>query len=323
MITRVVKISVLVIAFFAVFGLSAFLTLTYIIKREDPIVVPDLVGKDVVYTLKILTDIGLNTKVKRSEYSSDIPEDHVIFQDPKPGAEIRRGRDIRVIISKGAKTVLMPNLQGLSIQQARIILENNGLCQRELSRISSQDIKRDDIIAQTPNPGVMIPRGKCVNLLVSIGVQAKAYQMPDLQGLSIEDAIFLIELNNLLPGKITSKFYKEKPQNIIVDQETLAGHRVIEGHIVNLVRNRKSGRGLQTYLNDVKGVNLFRYRLESGFLKSRIRVRLNSFGVSNDLLDDFMKPDEEIWLLIPKGKDATVFLYKDDVIVKSQVFDAW
>ncbi|KKK49178.1 hypothetical protein LCGC14_3137660, partial [marine sediment metagenome] len=93
MITRVVKISVLVIAFFAVFGLSAFLTLTYIIKREDPIVVPDLVGKDVVYTLKILTDIGLNTKVKRSEYSSDVPEDHVIFQDPKAGAEIRRGRD--------------------------------------------------------------------------------------------------------------------------------------------------------------------------------------------------------------------------------------
>ena len=219
----------------------------------------------------------------------------------------------------------MPNLQGLSIQQARIILENNGLCQRELSRISSQDIKRDDIIAQTPNPGVMIPRGKCVNLLVSIGVQAKAYQMPDLQGLSIEDAIFLIELNNLLPGKITSKFYKEKPQNIIVDQETLAGHRVIEGHIVNLVRNRKSGRGLQTYLNDVKGVNLFRYRLESGFLKSSYFVLgLNSFWCfKRSFWMIFMKPDEEIWLLIPKGKDATVFLYKDDVIVKSQVFDAW
>ncbi len=80
---------------------------------------------------------------------------------------------------------------------------------------------------------------------------------------------------------------------------------------------------MQTYLNDAKGVNLFRYRLESGFLKSRIRVRLNSFSVSNDLLDDFMKPGEEIWLLIPKGKDATVFLYKDDVMVKSQVFDAW
>jgi len=323
MITRVVKISALIGAFFAVFGLSAFLTLTYIIKRGDTIVVPNLIGKDVVYTLKILTDIGLNTKVKSSEYSPDVPADHVIFQDPKPGAEIRKGRDIRIIISKGAKTVLMPNLQGLSIQQARIILEENGLCQSELSRIPSQDIKRDDIIAHTPNPGVTIRRGECVNLLVSFGFRSKAYQMPDLHGLSIEDAIFLIERNDLSLGKVTSKFYKEKPKNMIIDQEPLSGHRVIEGHIVNLVRNRKSGRGMQTYINDVKGVNLFRYRLESGFLKSRIRVRLNSFGVSNDILDDFMRPGEEVWLLIPKDKAATVFLYKDDVMVKRQVFDVW
>lgn len=272
MITRVVKISALIIVFFVVFGLSTFLTLTYIIKREDTIIVPNLIGKDVVYTLKILTDIGLNTKVKRSEYSSDVPVDHVIFQDPKAGAEIRKGRDIRIIISKGAKTVMMPNLQGLSIQQARIILEENDLCQNELSRISSQDVQRDDIIAQTPTPGVMIPRGECVNLLVSVGVRVKAYQMPDLQSLSIEDAIFLIERNNLSVGKITSRFYKEKPKNIIIGQEPISGHRVIEGYIVNLVRNRKSGRGLQTYRNEVKGVNLFRYRLKSGFLKSHIRV---------------------------------------------------
>ena len=323
MITRVVKISALVIAIFAVFGLSAFFTLTYIIKREETIVVPNLIGKEVVSTLKILTDIGLNTKVKSSEYSPDIPVDHVIFQDPKPGAKIREGRDIRIIISKGAKTVLMPNLQGLSILQARIILEENDLCQSELSRIFSQEIKRDDIIAQTPNPGAMIRRGECANLLVSVGLRAKTYQMPDLQSLSIEDAIFLIEQNNLSLGKITSKFYKEKPKNIVIEQEPLPGHRVIEGNIVNLVRNRKSGRRLQTYINDVKGVNLFRYRLESGFLKSHIRVRLNSFGVSSDLLDDFMRPGEEVWILIPKGKAATVFLYKDDVMVKSQVFDAW
>lgn len=323
MITKVVKISALVIAFFVVFGLSTFLTLTYIIKREAAVIVPNLIGKDVVSTLKILTDIGLNTKVKRSEYSSDIPVDHVIFQDPKAGAAIKKGRDIRIIISKGAKTVMMPNLKGLSIQQARIILEENGLCQRELSRISSQDIQRDDIISQTPNPGVLIPRGECVNLLVSVGARVKAAQMPDLKSLSTEDAIFLIEQNNLAVGKITSKFYKEKPKKIIIGQEPISGHRVIEGDIVNLVLNRKSGLALETFRNEVQGVHLFRYRLESGFLKSHIRIRLNSFGISNDFLDDFMRPGEAVWLLIPKGKAATVFLYRDDVMVKSQVFSSW
>ena len=98
-------------------GISAYLTLTLIIKSEDTVVVPYLVGKDVVYVLELLTDLGLNTKVKGSEYSADVPKNNVIFQEPAPGAEIKKGRDVRIIISKGPKSILMPNIKGLSVQE--------------------------------------------------------------------------------------------------------------------------------------------------------------------------------------------------------------
>jgi hypothetical protein len=70
-------------------------------------------------------------------------------------------------------------------------------------------------------------------------------------------------------------------------------------------------------------VKLFRYRLKDGFLKRRIRVRLNSYSLSSDLFNGLMRPGEEIWFLIPKNTNATLFLYEDDKLAKTQVYDEW
>jgi beta-lactam-binding protein with PASTA domain len=321
LIKRILKIAALFSVTAIVFGASAYFSLNFIVKSEDTVVVPDLVEKDVIYALEILSEIGLNTKVKRSEYNSDIPKNHVIFQDPASGAEIKKGRDVRIVISKGAKNISMPNLKRLSIQQALIILEENGLRPGEKSLSYNNAIIKDDVVEQLPSPGSLVKRGESVNLLVSLGPIPKAHKMPDLEGLSIEDAILLIERENLVVGEIKSFFYGDKPKNVVAGQEPLAGHRVIEGSTVDIIINREPKKSDQRYAGGQGGVGLFRYRIETGFLKRHIKVLLNSFGVSSDLFDDFMKPGEEIWLLVPKNNDATVILYRDGAIVKSEVFD--
>jgi len=321
-ISRILKLGALFFLFVLIVGASAYLTLTLIIKSEDTVVVPDLSGKNVVYVLELLTDLGLNTKVKGSEYSADVPENNVIFQEPEPGAEIKKGRDVRIIISKGAKSILMPNLKGLFVRQARIILEENSLRRGEISSTYSNTIKKDEIIAQIPSPGTMITRGECVNLLVSMGIRPSAYKMPELIGLSLNSAITMIESIDLVLGEIKTHFHKDKPLNTVVAQELLPGYRVTQGSAVNIVINRKPVQKGHNYLNESQGGGLFRYRLKDGFLKRHIRVRLNSFGFSADLFDGFMKPGEEIWLLIPRKNNATVFLYEDGELLKTFVYDA-
>jgi len=321
-ISRILKIAVLFFLFVLVVGAGAYFTLTLIIKSEDTVMVPDLFGKNVVYVLELLTDLGLNTKVKGSEYNADVPENNVIFQEPEPGAEIKKGRDVRIVISKGAKSILMPNLKGLFVRQAQIILEENSLRRGEISGTYSNSLKKDEIIAQFPSQGTMITRGECVNLLVSVGVRPRAYKMPDLLGLSLSSAITMIESIDLVLGEIKTHFYKDKPINTVVAQELLFGYRVTQGSTVNIVINRKPvGKG-HNYLNESQGGSLFRHRIEDGFLKRHIRVRLNSFGVSIDLFDGFMKPGEEIWLLIPRRNNSTVFLYEDGELIKTLVYDA-
>jgi serine/threonine-protein kinase len=321
-ISRILKFGSLFFLFVLIVGASAYLTLTLIIKSEDTVVVPDLLGKNVVYVLELLTDLGLNTKVKGSEYSADVAENNVIFQEPEPGAEIKKGRDVRIIISKGVKSILMPNLKGLSLRQARIILEENSLRRGEISSTYSNTIRKDEIIAQVPSQGTMITRGQGVDLLVSMGVRPRAYKMPDLIGLSFNSAITMIESMDLVLGEIKTHFYEGKPLNTVIAQESPSGYCMTQGSIVNIVINRKSVQKGHNYLNESQGVGLFRYRLKDGFLKRHIRVRLNSFGVSADLFDDFMKPGEEIWLLIPRENDATVFLYEDGELLKTLVYDA-
>jgi serine/threonine-protein kinase len=323
LITKIAKIAGLGLTFIFVAGISAYLTLTLIIKSEDTVIVPDLEGKDVVYALELLTELELNTKVKGSEYTSDIPKNYVVFQEPQPGAEIKKGRDVKIILSKGPETISMPNLLALSVQQANIILEENGICQGELSRTYNNKVEKDRIIGQVPPQGNMISRGECVDLLVSMGVRPKAFKMPELVGLTLEDALQSIENVKLAIGEIKSSYQKHKPRNIIVQQTPTSGQRVIAASPVSLLINREPKKERSGRLNGQFSASLFSYRLDNGFLKRRIRVSLNSAGFTNDLFDDFVKAGEEIWLLIPRDTEATLFLYENDKLIKTQAYDAW
>jgi len=323
LVKKIFKIAGLAFLFILAAGVSAYLTLTLIIKSEDTVIVPDLVGKDVVYALEFLTDLELNTKVKGSEYSEDIPKNNVTFQDPAAGAEIKKGRDVRIIISKGPIRISMPNLMTLSLHQARLILEESGVCQDELSRTFSEGMEKDHVIAQVPSAGSMINRGTCVNLLISLGSRPGAYKMPNLNGLALDEAMLSIEKANLTIGEIKSSYIKNRPKNIIVNQEPMSGYRVTAGSMIHLVINRKTSIKGRPDKYSQKSGSLFRYRLNNGFLRRRIRVKLNSAGFTNDLFDEFVKPGEEIWLLIPRDEAATVFLFENDKLVKTETYDGW
>ncbi len=323
MIVKIAKIAAIALAFIFVAGISAYFTLTLIIKSEDTVIVPNLEGKDVVYALELLTELELNTKVKGSEYTADIPKNYVVFQDPQAGAEIKKGRDVKIILSKGPQTVSMPDLLAFSVQQANIILEENGICQGDLSSTYSKKVEKDHIIAQVPSQGTMISRGECVDLLISKGVQPKAFQMPDLVGLTLEDALQSIENVKLVIGEIKSSYQKNKPRNIIVKQTPTSGHRVISASPVSLLINREPAKERPDRLYGQFPAGLFSYRLDNGFLKRRIRVSLNSAGFTNDLFDDFVKAGEEIWLLIPRDTEATLLLYENDKLIRTQTYDAW
>jgi len=216
MLLRITKILSVVIAFFIISGVAGYITLKLIIKGEDVVIVPNLIGKDVVHVLELLTNLELNAKMREAEYSSEYPKDHVIFQNPEPGSEIKKGRGIELIFSKGPREIIIPNLKDLTVQQARIILEENGLCLGRLSFSTHKQINKNEVISQAVSPGSIIPQGECIDLLISTGNKQREMVMPDLSNLTLDDAILNIEKNNLILGEISTVFREDKPQALLL-----------------------------------------------------------------------------------------------------------
>lgn len=318
---KTLRISLLVALFMTMAGIGSYVALTLIIKGEDTVIVPDLIGKDVLYGLEILADLGLNTRVKGRAYHDQVLKNHVIHQDPEAGTAIKRGRDVKIRVSRGPKTIVMPNLAGLSLQQSRILLTENGLCRGALTGMTSPGNVADQVIAHYPPPGATVSRNTCADLLISRGPSSPAFAMADLSGFTLASAIRRLEQLQLRVGRIRIVHTGAAPLEAIVDQMPLAGHRVILGSRVDLAVNRSEAGQPAGNPENADQVELFRFSLENGFLNKRVQVKMNQAHISLNLFDDFMAPGQEIWLLVPKSDNPTVLVYVDGQLVETRIMD--
>jgi len=301
--------------FVIVAALAGYFTVKTIVRSNDVVIVPDLEGKDVVHALELLTDLGLNTKVSGYEYRNDIPKNHVAYQDPKAGAEVKKDRDIRVVISKGPQTVVVPNLVGIDLREASIIMEENGLARGFVSETFAKGPPRGEVISQVPLPGQLIDKGNPLDLLVSLGARPQRFMMPHLDSLSPEEAILLLERSQLSLGQIRYTQRTDVPLDVVVEQNPRSGYPVATGTLVHITVNR-----LEEVRIEEKGLFFLHHPVPNGLLKTHVRLRVNAFGVFYDIFDDFWPPGQDLWVLLPRQSEGTFFLYEDDELALTHSF---
>jgi beta-lactam-binding protein with PASTA domain len=309
----VFRIGMLLGLFVVIAAAAGYLTLKLIVRSEDVVVVPDLEGRDVVYALEILTDLGLNIKVSGFEYRADIPKNHVAYQEPRPGAEVKKDRDVRIVLSKGPQNVVVPNLVGMDIREANIIMQDNELTRGVVSETYSKGTTKGELIGQAPLPGKTVKRGTPIDLLISQGQRPVRFKMPYLDGMTVEDAIIVLERSQLNLGQIRSVERNDLPMEVVVEQGPPSGYPVAPGTMVNLTLNRSE----EVAALD-KGLYVLHHRVAYGWLKKHLRLRINAFGMLYDLFDVFEPPGKEIWTLIPRAPGVTFFFYEDGELVWSR-----
>jgi beta-lactam-binding protein with PASTA domain len=317
-ISRFIKIALFIAIFMAAAGIGTYFAVHLLVHGENSVIVPDLQGKEVVYALEMLSDLGLNTKVKGSQYSPTVPKNHIIAQAPDPGTEIKRGRDVRLVISKGPLAVVIPNLIGMDLPMAEIVLEDNDLHRGTLSFTYHGKRPKDEILAQFPVPGTKTLRQSPLNLLVSLGPRPQLLRMLNLVGQGLEHAFDAVEKYQLTVGSIVQADVPDKPDNTILEQSPTKGYPVPAGSSINLTINRHARKfktdGRQT-------ITLFRHRAPQGFLRQQVRVRTIRPDGAFNIFDDFIKPGEEIWLMIPRDKPTALFMYLDGDLRMTKNYD--
>ena len=154
----------------------------------DSVTLPDnLVGMSPDDARKAIEALGLKWELDSSKVASDtVPEGKVAQTNPSPGSKVKAGQTIRAYLSSGSDQVDVPDLSGMTQDQARSTLKSVGL---ELGNVASVDSEKekDRIVEQDPATGTKVKKGTTVGVSVSNGKAAQV-EIPTVVGMGRDDA---------------------------------------------------------------------------------------------------------------------------------------
>ncbi len=133
--------------------------------------VPNLAGKTLEETGKILKDAGLKEGSVNYRHSDSVPANSVIEQDPKPDTEVPEGATVNIVVSKGPEKILttMPNLIGRNIKDAKNAIIASGLAVGEVITEPSEEYPENLVTWQNYKAGTQLEKNTVVTLRVSSG----------------------------------------------------------------------------------------------------------------------------------------------------------
>jgi serine/threonine-protein kinase len=278
-------------AFFLALLVSAYATTLVIVKGQPEVVVPDVTGQGAITALKTLSDLGLNIKVRAIDYSDSVPQDYIISQDPKPGTKVKKKRDIKVVLSKGSAFVPLPDLSGLSVDQAGSILEQSRLIQGQVSYAYGfgPEQGRDRVLAQYPEPMTPVKVETKIDLLLSLGPRPVFLVMPDLTGQPYSVALYKLEQAGLTLGRLDTEARPDWPQDTVVIQDPSPGSRTWRGNLVRLTVNRAEALDLTEY-----SFKVLEYDVPYGLFRREIKFRVSFGPYPMDLHEGWHQPGQTV-----------------------------
>lgn len=138
-------------------------------KNSDVIAMPNLINMSLEDANKTINKLDLKLTINE-RHDVDVERNHVISQSPSQGTELKKGDLVTIVISLGPEELSVPNLMGYTLNDAKKILEKDGLKLGSISYDYSEVYKEGTVINQNPVVGVgSIKKGDSVNVVLSKG----------------------------------------------------------------------------------------------------------------------------------------------------------
>lgn len=303
-------------------GFFTFYSITLITDSAEELVLPRLTGNNIVDVLEILTNMGLNPKLKGTRYHESMPRYHVLSQDPAPGTIIKKGRDVILYISKGREQIIMPDLRHTAVREADLLLEKNELTAAVMSYAFSRTHEKNTVIDQYPKPFSQVDKNTPCSLLVSKGPAPIPYAMPRLVDLFLSHAVSLAEINHLNLTAVQARDAAHHEPDTVLAQEPEEGSFLDNFSPVSIVVNTNKNIK-QLSIKDLQGTIPILYKIHPGFLKKHIIIKAVLFGYDLELFNDHVSPGKQVCVLIPSGIQTKVTIFEDDKLIRVRQIDPW
>ncbi|MEO8069959.1 MAG: PASTA domain-containing protein [Acidobacteriota bacterium] len=216
------RLVVLAVALAITYG-TFFLTAMRVANRAREVAVPDLRGRSVSEANDALLATGLILKVDGRRADPKVPAEHVLTQEPEPGAVLRRQRNVRVRVSDGTRNPEVPSVIGQMERTAEIVLAQEGVTIESRAEVRLIGYPTGAVVAQDPAPK---GRGARVALLINRGDSAESFVMPDVIGLMGVRVVDILRRRGFRVTVADEVPYPGLPTGIVVRQTPRAGFRI-------------------------------------------------------------------------------------------------
>jgi len=179
-------------------------------RHGQQIAVPDLRGASIEKAQETLAALHLTLVVMDSAYNVEKPLNSILEQSPKPGAKVKEHRKIYLVVNASkVPSVEVPDLAGKSsLKYAKLQLQSVGL-------VAGNTIYRPDphlnavigleVKGRPVGKGSRVPKGTVVDILLGDGIGGEEIKVPYLLGLTLQEAIFILQGKGLNTGAVVLK----------------------------------------------------------------------------------------------------------------------
>jgi serine/threonine-protein kinase len=200
------------------------------------VVVPPVVGLPFDEAERKLSAVGLKAALGESRPSNTAPRRYVLGQTPAAGTTVERAVSVTLDVSAGQVRVRVPELVGLTRDNAVSTIRGAGLELGEVIERPGSEA-RGTVLSSEPGPGQQVPQGSPVALVVSAG--PSELLMPDVVGRELFEVRATLEQLGLRISETVYDTTSVLPAGLVISQVPSAGSAVTATALISL---RVSGR---------------------------------------------------------------------------------
>ena len=221
--------SILIFLFFEKIAMPIY------IRKGNSIRLINVRGKILDRGINELKISGFNGVVFDTVYTSNIEPQTIIDQYPPSGQKVKKGRTIRLKIARPEKMIDVPSFVGQSKRSAEIKIQQLGLKIDTIYVEFNPDYPKGTVAWQFPKPGDEIRKGFGLQITISEGLPPDFFQVPQLFGLSLNNAKKKLDNSRLKLGKVTYQQNEDLVPYTVLDQSISPGTVLSKSSQINII----------------------------------------------------------------------------------------
>ncbi|MFC4639769.1 PASTA domain-containing protein [Deinococcus hohokamensis] len=195
--------------------------------------VASVTGKEAREATQQLVKAGYRVQYTEGQ-AGGMPIGAIIRQEPVGGTSLPVGRLITLTVNN-PPAIQVPRVEEMTLAQAKAALKDGALTLGKVLKVDGTltNTAEGHVIAQIPQPGAQTQPGRPVQIMVSTGVQGKDTWIPNLAGMTFEQARDHVRAAGLVVTRVRER-PSDEPENSVLEQSPAPYVRVAVGSPVTL-----------------------------------------------------------------------------------------